>query len=60
MIALEEEEIIKKLKSSKTMEYIERVYSKFVEFDKRRSLVEFKRKADKKTKVSANGQDEAD
>ena len=46
--------MLTKLKSSKTMAYIERVYSRYVEFDKRRSLVEFKKKANKKMRVSSN------
>jgi hypothetical protein len=60
MIAIEEEEMIMKLKASKTMSYIERVFSKYVEFDKRRSLVEFKKKANKKTRVSNSANDEGD
>ena len=40
------------------MHNIENIYSKYVEFDKRRSLIEFKRKAEKKTRVSdSSGKD---
>ncbi len=34
------------------MKYIQNVYSKYVEFDKRRSLIQFKRKTEKKTRDS--------
>lgn len=50
MVAFEEEEIIRKLKSSNTLRNIENIYGKYVDFDKRRSLIEFKRKSGRKTK----------